>query len=145
MKWDQISDSWFWKPPEGRKNKRCHPVPLSSLVQRILHPRQAIGCVFPGRRAGTIDVRFMLSRRAKGAGAPDDFFLHGVRHLAETKLAELKVPAHIRDLLFDHVAARGSGKVYDHHEYEDEMRKAVELWAAHIEKLVSPAGAVRLR
>jgi hypothetical protein len=43
------------------------------------------------------------------AGAMADFFLHGVRHLAETKMAELKVPCHIRDRLFDHADDRGSG------------------------------------
>jgi hypothetical protein len=38
------------------------------------------------------------------------------------------VPHHIRDLLFDHANERGSGKVYDHPEYESEMRAAVEKW-----------------
>jgi integrase len=147
MKWDDISDTWFWKPPPGRKNKRCDPVPLSSLVQRMLRPRQPDGGpVFPGRRVGEpIDVRFNLSKRAIAAGAPAGFFLHGVRHIAETKLAELGVPDQIRDLLFDHVGKRGSGGIYDHSKYRKEMTAAVELWASHIEKLVSPAGAVRLR
>ena len=43
MKWEEIEQTdngWFWNAPEGRKNKRLHPVPLSGLVQRILHPRQ---------------------------------------------------------------------------------------------------------
>jgi integrase len=120
-------------------------VPLSSLVQRILHPRQASGYVFPGRYAGRVDVRGPLSNRAFAAGAPDDFFLHGLRHIAETKCAELKIPRHIRDRLFDHVDDRGAGQRYDHHEYEDEMREAVELWASHIEQLVTPTGAVKLR
>jgi integrase len=146
MKWDNIDDTtWFWDAPPGHKKKRLHGVPLSSLVQRILHPRQADGYVFPGPYAGRVDVRGTLSNRAIAAGAPDGFFLHGLRHIAETKLAELKVPRHIRDRLFDHVDERGAGKNYDHHEYEDEMRDAVELWASHVEKLVTPEGTVRLR
>jgi integrase len=144
MKWEQIDDSWYWHAPPGRKKKRLHGVPLSSLIQRIIHPRQSTGYVFPGR-GGRIDVSTTLTKRIIAAGAPEDFFLHGVRHIAETKLAELKVARHIRDRLFDHVDDRGSGKVYDHHEYEDEMRDAVERWASHIDKLVSPVGAVRLR
>src|SRR5271166_5132446 len=46
MRWNEIDRDWFWHPPMGRKNKRLHPVPLSSLVQRILHPRQTEGYVF---------------------------------------------------------------------------------------------------
>jgi hypothetical protein len=75
----------------------------------------------------------------------DGFFFHGVRHLAETKLAELKIPPHIRDCLFDHIPKRGSGQGYDHHEYRDEMLAALELWAAHIERLVQPKGVALLR
>jgi integrase len=145
MRWDQIDDGWFWNAPPGRKNKRCHAVPLSSLVQRILHPRQASGFVFPGKRNGRLAVNETYAGKIIAAGAMSDFFLHGVRHIAETKLAQLKVARHIRDRLFDHVDDRGSGKVYDHDEYEDEMRDAVERWANHIDKLVSPVGAVRLR
>jgi hypothetical protein len=52
-------------------------------------------------------------------------------------MAELKIPTHIRDRLFDHVEARGSGR--DHHEYENEMRKAVEQWANYIKRLVQLA------
>ena len=143
--WHQIDDSFFWDAPPGRKNKRLHPVPLSGLAQRILHPRQQSGFVFPGEHAGRIKVDYSLTKRIIEAGAMDDFFLHGCRHIAETKMAELKIPAHIRDLLFDHVSGRGSGKNYDHHEYEDEMRAAVEKWADHIAGLVQPQGAALLR
>jgi integrase len=79
------------------------------------------------------------------AGAMEDFFFHGVRHIAETKMAELKIPTHIRDRLFDHASGRGSGRVYDHHEYEDEMRDALEQWAKHIERLVAPEGIALMR
>jgi hypothetical protein len=67
-----------------------------------------------------------------------DFFFHGVRHIVETKIAELR-------LLFDHVPNRGSGKLNDHHEYRDEMTSALELWAAHIERLIAPADVQVLR
>src|SRR5262245_13056703 len=121
MKWEQIEQTdkgWFWNAPEGRKNKRLHAVPLSMIVQRILHPRQNTGFVFPGNRNGRIEAGAALTRMIIKAGAMDDFLLHGCRHIAETKMAELKVPQHIRDRLFDHAEGRGSGATYDHHEYE---------------------------
>jgi len=120
-------------------------VPVANLAQRILHPRKPNGFVFPGKHGGHIDVSGTLTKRIIAAGAREDFFLHACRHICETKLGKLGVKAHIRDLLFDHAPNRGSGARYDHHEYADEMRSAVELWAAHIEKLVMPEGVALLR
>jgi integrase len=74
-------------------------------------------------------------RRESGVA---DFRPHDLRHTAETKLAELRVLPHIRDLLFDHQPMRGSGARYDHHEYGDEMREAIEKWAAYVAGLVQP-------
>jgi len=144
MRWEHIEqtdDGLFWHAPHGQKNKRLHPVPLSSLAHRILHPVQPTGFVFPGKRDGEhINVEGnLLKKKSIKAGAMADFFLHGCRHVVETKMAELKIQRHIRDLLLDHASGRGSGKVYDHHEYESEMREAVEQWANYIKRLVQPA------
>jgi integrase len=98
--------------------------------------------VFAGGDDGRIAVEGALSKMTIDAGAMKDFFLHGCRHLAETKMAELKIATHIRDRLFDHAEERGSGAVYDHHEYSDEMRAAVERWAQHIEAIAKPAAGV---
>ena len=88
-------------------------------------------------------------RRASGI---DDFIWHGVRHLAETKTAELKdddgktvILPYVRDMLFDHASARGTGGVYDHHAYVPEMRDALEAWAAYVKKLVGPSKHFRDR
>ena len=48
-----------------------------------------------------MDVSGNLIKSIIKAGAMEDFFFHGVRHIVETKLAELKIPTHIRDRLFD--------------------------------------------
>ena len=146
MKWEELDDDWFWNAPPGSRNKRLHGVPLPTLAQRILHPRKDKGYVFPGDDDGHLKVQnAKFEVKIKRAAGMDEFFFHGVRHLAETKLAELKVAPHIRDLLFDHVPARGSGQAYDHHHYRDEMLVALELWAAHIERLVQPEGVALLR
>jgi integrase len=149
MKWEEIEtqpDGWFWNAPPGSKNKRLHPVPLANLAMRILHPHQPSGYVFARGEEGRIAVAGALNKTIIDAGAPNDFFLHGCRHLAETKMAELKIPSHIRDRLFDHAQHRGAGKGYDHHEYSDEMRAAVERWAMYVAALVKPGeGVVVLR
>jgi integrase len=98
-----------------------------------------------GRKVVVSFQRWALERlqhEIRKASGLEDFFFHGVRHLLESKLAELKVAPHIRDLLFDHVPNRGTGAGYDHYEYRDEMLAALNQWAEHIEKLRQPAAGV---
>ena len=146
MKWEEIEPDWFWNAPQtDTKNKRLHSVPLSGLVQRVLHPRQQTGFVFPGKRNGHIAAKQTLQKKIIEAGAMSDFFYHGVRHIAETKMAEIKIPSHLRDMLLDHAPDRGSGRGYDHHEYKDEMRDAIEQWSDYLAQLVQPEGVALLR
>lgn len=140
MRWEEIGEDWFWNAPESKsKNKRLHAIPLPKKAQQILHPRQQDGLVF-----GKLDLD-RLQTEVRARTGIDDFIWHGTRHLLESKTAELKVPPHIRDSLFDHVPARGSGAVYDHHEYRAEMLAALETLARHINGLVASAGTERVR
>jgi hypothetical protein len=147
MRWEQIDPDWFWDaPPSEVKNKRLHGIPLPRLAQRILHPRQKQGKVF------NIDTTDGLLSRVKRISGMPDFFWHGIRHMLETKTAELRddkgrplILPHIRDLLFDHAPKRGSGAGYDHHDYKPEMRDAMETWADYVERLVQSEGAALLR
>ena len=141
LKWEHINAAWLWEPPaaESTKNKRLLPVPLSTLTQSVLGKRQAQGYVFPGPVEGThYSDDGVLHIKVKRESKIADFFPHALRHTAETKLAELRVPPHIRDLLFDHQPMRGSGARYDHHEYGTEMREAIEKWAGYVANLVQP-------
>jgi integrase len=143
MRWGEINDDWYWQPPAGKKNKLVHPLPLPKLVQRILigvKPKDARpdGYVFPG-------INWRFQSRVQRLSGVSDFFPHAVRHTVETKLAELKVPPHLRDLLLDHAPSRGSGKGYDHWDYADEKRDAMELWADCVERVAMPEGVKALR
>jgi integrase len=148
MKWEHINGQWFWEPPssESTKNKKLLPVPLSSLMQRVLGPRQARGYVFAGPVENTHYIEDgVLLRKVRRVSGISDFYPHALRHTVETQMAALRVPPHIRDLLLDHKPARGSGTVYDHHQYGEEMREGIELWAQHVERLVTPEGVRVLR
>jgi integrase len=137
MRWEQIDENWFLDAPSGSKNKRLHAIPLPKKAQEVLHPRGKTGLVF-----GELNNFETLQTQIRKATGLEDFIFHGVRHLLESKLAELKIPPHIRDLLFDHVPNRGSGAGYDHYEYREEMLDALNQWAAHIDKLRTPAEGV---
>jgi integrase len=147
MRWEHIEPDFFWDPPKSQaKNKRLHGVPLSSLAQRVLHPRQQQGKVFTSIRLQDLQGQI---REVSGI---NDFFWHGLRHLCETKMGELRdhnehslILPHIRDLLFDHAPQRGTGKVYDHGDYKPEMRTAMEIWSNYIAGLVQAEGVATLR
>jgi integrase len=137
MRWEEIDDSWFWDAPASQsKNKRLHAIPLPKKAQEVLHPRGKKGLVF-----GELNFQKLQPQIRKASGLAD-FFYHGIRHLCESKLAELKIPPHIRDQLFDHVPNRGTGSVYDHHEYRAEMLDTLNTWAAYIDKLRAPAKGI---
>jgi integrase len=138
MKWEHINADWFWDAPaSGIKNKRRHAIHLPKRLQRVLHPRKQTGDVFTKISATK------LQRRVQEMTGISDFIFHGIRHLVATKAAELKIPPHICDCCFDHVSKRGTGAVYDHHDYVDEMREAIELWGRYVEGLVDPGGKVQ--
>lgn len=147
MRWEQIRPDWFWNAPKSEvKNKRLHPIPLPTLAQRVLHPRRSHGPVFADVDPGE------LIKTVRAVSGIADFFWHGLRHLAETKTAELRdrktnrpmILPHIRDLLFDHAPQRGSGRGYDHHDYLPEMRDAMEVWADYVQQLVGQEEGVRV-
>src|SRR4029079_5848263 len=123
-----------------------HPLPLPKLAQRILlglKPNYAKpdGQVFPsplGGKNGVMHIATMFQGRVKKLTGITDFMPHSIRHTVETKLAELRIPPHVRDLLLDHASGRGSGKGYDHWDYREEKLEAMEKWADYVERLVVP-------
>jgi integrase len=145
MKWEDIDENWFWHAPQPTKattNKRLHAIPLPRRLQIILGERRS-GYVFPGSRGGRIHVDgHDLQNKVRATSGLNDFFFHGIRHIVETKMAELKIPPHVADLLLDHAPKRGSGKVYNHHHYKEEMLAALETWAACIDRLTTDRAPV---
>jgi integrase len=148
IRWEDIAADWYWTPrrlqggrevPFGTHIKRCHPIPLPPLAQRVLGKRGDVGRVFEG-----LSHAVTVMRRVRELTGLEDFIFHALRHLAETKCAELGIQPHIRDMLFDHSPGRrrGSGKGYDHADYLAERTEALKLWAGHIERATAPAEGV---
>ena len=123
------------------KNKRLLPVPLSSLAQSVIGKRQSHGYVFPGptehthykddggscaKRCGMRAVSLiffpMRSGRRQRLNSPSSAFLRTFAICCST---------------INRSAV--SGARYDHHEYGEEMREAIEAWAGYVANLVQPA------
>jgi integrase len=76
------------------------------------------------------------------------FVVHDLRRTVRTRLAALEVSDTVAELCVGH-AKRGLQRVYDQHSYESQMRRAFELWATELRRIVTRAppadNVVRLR
>ena len=65
---------------------------------------------------------------------------HDIRRTVRSRLSRLKIAEEAREAVLAHVRPGIKG-VYDKHDYLDEKREALELWAARLRSIVSPAPA----
>ena len=72
--------------------------------------------------------------------------LHDLRRTAASGMARLGQPIHVVEAVLNHRdgAISGVAAIYNRYSYADEKRRALEAWAAAIERLCSgePAGNV---
>jgi integrase len=118
----------LWTLPKGRnKGKRDHGLPLSTAVMEILDSLPNLGPYFftvTGQKpyAGTKRLKEILNRESGVTG----WVFHDLRRTFRSGLAKLGVREEVAELLLNH-ARRGLVKVYNQHEYLEEMREAVEM------------------
>ena len=75
-------------------------------------------------------------RYADGPAIPP-WVIHDIRRTVRTRLASLRIPDMVAEMVIGH-GRKGIQRVYDQHSYEDEMREALELWAARLRDIVTP-------
>ena len=61
------------------------------------------------------------------------FFIHGVRHVVITKLAELKMARDIARLVTDHAPPNDAHAGYEHVDWTPEMLDALERWCSYVD------------
>ena len=135
MQWRQIGEDWHWQPPKGTVTKLLNPIPLPRLAQRILSPRGE-GQVF-----GRVKAKAVMVQVRKLTGI-EDFIFHGLRHVVTTKLRQLRVNRDVARELLDHAKPRDVHSGYEHFDNREELLAALELWADHLEALVTPAAGI---
>ena len=82
---------------------------------------------------------------AENLGNPP-WVIHDIRRTVRTRLASLRIPDMVAEMIIGH-GRKGIQRVYDQHSYENEMREALELWAARLRDIVTPPpdNVVRLK
>ena len=172
MAWSEIDfDHALWTIPKERaKNGLAHEVPLSRPALDILSSLPRMGSLIfttTGKTAvsgfskakASIDTKVLKSRQKaltdagadpKTASPIADWTFHDLRRTATTGMAQLGVPPHIADKILNHKTGsiQGVAAVYNRHGYLEERRHALEGWAAHVGRLLSPVATdkvVRMR
>ena len=156
-------DRGIWTvPPERFKSDSSHLVPLPDDALAILGalPRFKKGDHLFSTTFGEKPVsgfskakarldRFMLRTlkalaRTRGEDRPKvtlpPFVIHDIRRTMRTRLSGLKVQERVAEMVIGH-GKKGLARVYDQHEFADEMREALDLWAARLRTIVSPPPA----
>lgn len=163
MRWAEIDGDTWTIPAERMKGGKPHAVPLVPAVAAILAevPRmvgendEPFVHVFTSARRGDRPVsgfgkikeridKAIVDAAAKKAKQKPDAKKHGIpawtyhdlRRTARTNLPRLGIGPDTAERVLGHVIG-GIRGVYDLHAYAQEKRRALEVWAAHVESVVT--------
>ena len=160
MRGELSEDGAIWTVPGARrKNGRQHMVYLPPLAREIIAAVPRVegkaGYLFTTtgkspvsgwskikRRLDT--AMLALARAERGADAAvREWRLHDLRRTCATGMAELGIPPHIIEVALNHVSGHKAGVagIYNRAEHSAERKAALELWAAHVEALVTGRSA----
>jgi integrase len=163
---DLPEDRSIWTIPKermkgkksGKKQARAHVVPMTDEIMSLFasRPRLKGRFVFSttnGRvpvSIGTkikkeLDARMLLTLRAMARRRGEDsrevklphWVNHDLRRTARSHLSRLKIEEVARESVLAH-ARPGIKGTYDLHDYREEKREALQMWAARVRTIVEP-------
>jgi integrase len=161
VRWAEVDfEKKLWSLPADRvKNKRPHALPLPSLAIGVLQALPRIendkDLIFPARGKSTgpvsgfskakLRLDHAIAELVEAEGSPPlaQFGLHDIRRSVASGMAKLGVDLHVIERCLNHVSGSFGGivGVYQKHRFEDAMRRAMDGWAGHVERLASGAPA----
>jgi integrase len=134
MAWSELDlKSGLWTLPASRnKAKRDHEVPLAPQLVALLDILPRLGpWVFALSKdrpySGHRRLKAILDRESGVSG----WILHDLRRTCSTGLAGLHVPQDTIDRVLGHAAGSLAG-TYNRHQYRQEKRRALEVWADRV-------------
>jgi integrase len=144
---DYFSNDTCTLPASLTKNGREHTFPIGTFATSIL--KSALASVspsdttllFPAR--GKTNVPFNGWSKSKTAldklSGVSRWTLHDIRRTVATRMAEQGVPIHVIERLLNHITGAMSpiARVYNRATFVKEMRAGVEIWEAHLTKILA--------
>jgi integrase len=136
MRWSEIDwEKRLWHLPKERtKNGRDHAVPLSTTAITTLKTVPHVNEIFVFPARGNANASFSGFSKCKGElnklCGVTEWTLHDLRRTAATRIAKLGVAPHVIEKILNHVSGTFAGVagIYNQHNYESEMRDALDLW-----------------
>ncbi len=138
----------LYDPKGARTEPRLHVLPLTAKAAAVVARRLEAFKDLPEAPLFTTDgvvamraetlwalVDELSGDMVKAREARDAFQLRDLRRTAETMLASLGTPPHIRGQVQSHGLGGVQARHYDRHDYLSEKRAVLEVWDAHLETL----------
>lgn len=133
-------------PPERFKSNASHLVPLSdaaiAVVETVPHFTKGdhLFTTSYGEKpvSGFSKAKTRLDAlMGEQLEAITPWVIHDIRRTVRTRMASLRISDLVAEMVIGH-GRKGIQRVYDQHSYENEMREALELWAARLRDIVTP-------
>lgn len=153
MRWRDLDlEGRLWRIPTT-KSDHPHLVPLSPMAAGILEglPRFKGQYVFTTTGGERPISGFSAAKRridklvaaTEVGNSMEPWVVHDLRRTTRTGLSRLRVAPHVAELILGH-SLRGIQAVYDIYDYLDERRHALELWAQHVEIIMTPDAGTKV-
>jgi integrase len=126
-------------PGTRTKNGREHVVPLSDAAMEILESveqREGRELLFGSGKGGYSGWSKSKEQMDEAVKIKKPWTLHDLRRTGRTGLGILGVAPHVAEAVLNHLPAKLI-RTYDTNDYHAEKRAALDLWAAHLMRLVN--------
>ena len=145
MEWREVDlEKRLWTiPGERTKNGKEHRVYLSDAALAILKSMPRIdGSKFVFSTSGDAPSSGFSKAKARLDKLTSDlpeWRLHDLRRTVATGFARLGVDLVVGEKCLNHISGslKGVAKIYNRHDYADEMKAAWIAWAGHVTRIVS--------
>lgn len=145
MRWSEIDwDEGLWRiPGERTKNKREDVVPLSRFALELLSRLPKLAdedLVFPAANGSGNPVSGFSKAKKKmdELSGVAEWRLHDLRRTVRSNLTALNIRKEVADKVLHHVDQTVDGIHYDHHDYIDQKRDALQAWANKLKQILDP-------
>jgi integrase len=145
LTWQELNlEQRVWTIPKSRtKNSKIHLVHLSEQSMAVLKRAAPQGPLVFSKLGTKPFQEFSRAKRVLDEfSGVSGWRLHDLRRTCVSGMARLGVAPHVADKILNHQAGTISGvaAVYQRHEFLVERQKALDVWGAHLGKLLKYAG-----
>jgi integrase len=141
MVWTEVDlETGIWTIPSFRsKNNKPHLVHLASAAVDLLRRVPRVEpMIFSNFGSKPFQNWSEMKRTLDNSSGVSGWVLHDLRRTVVSGMARLGIAPHVADRILNHQSGTISGvaAVYQRHEFLQERRAALEMWAAHVSSLI---------